>query len=236
MTGLEANDFWEASSLHAHNAAAFGSRVAAYRPVDRGVHPFAGSAGPVALRPVRDRLQRLFAARRSGRAFGDTPLTARQVERILASVGAGRDGSPVVPSAGGLGSLHTFCLGLNVRGPCAGRMVRYGAREHAVFDVGPVPAFGEVRRLFGLRCDGIPQLVLVFISDTSELLRKYGPRGMRFVLREAGHAAQNVGLRLARDGLAGCVLGGSLDREVLALLRLSHADAVVTGAMACGRV
>jgi hypothetical protein len=54
-------------------------------------------------------------------------------------------------------------------------------------------------------------------------------------LQQVGHAAQNLGLRLAADRLAGYVLGGGLDREVLALLGVAHLPVRYGGAVAAGR-
>lgn len=234
-TDISFHDFWEASSLHELNAAAFGTRVVGFDQGDRGVPAFAGAGAATALEPVRDRFQRGLAARRSGRTFTDVALSARAVSRILGSVGSDGRGNRLVPSAGGLAAVHTFGIGANVAGPCAGSLFRYDAVTHAVHAVGSAPPVPEVRRLFQLECEGDPQLILVFVADLESVMRKYGVRGGRFVLQEAGHAAQNVSLRLAHDGLVGYLLGGALDLEVLSVLGLAHLEAAVVGAIACGR-
>ena len=226
--------FWEESSLHELNAAAFGTRALGFDPGDPGVPAFAGAAAPVSLPRVRDRFQRILERRRSTRTFIDAPLAARDVARILAAVGRDGHGRRVVPSAGGLHAVHTFGIGSHVEGPGAGRLFRYDDAGHALQDFGASPGTAELRRLFQLDCEGEPQLILVFVAELGPTLRKYGSRGLRFVLQETGHAAQNVSLRLTADGLAGYVLGGTLDTEVLSLLGLGHLDAIVTGAMACG--
>lgn len=227
--------FWEESSLHELNAAAFGTRVLGFDAGDPVVPAFAGGAAPIPLPGVRDRLQRMLRQRRSVRSFGDASLSPRIVARILAAVGRDADGRRLVPSAGGLHAVHTFGIGSNVEGPGAGRLFRYDDRTHALQDFGEAPDSAEIRRLFQLDCEGEPQLILVFVAELGPTLRKYGSRGLRFVLQEAGHSAQNVGLRLAADGLSGYVLGGALDTEVLSLFGLAHVDAAVAGAMACGR-
>lgn len=229
-----AASFWEESSLHELNAAAFGTRALGFDPGEPVVPAFAGAEPPVALPRVRDRFQRSLEKRRSSRSFTEAPLSARDVARILAAVGRDAHRRRVVPSAGGLHAVHTFGIGSNVEGPGAGRLFRYDDTSHAVQDFGASPGTAELRRLFQLDCDGEPQLILVFVAELGPTLRKYGSRGLRFVLQETGHAAQNVGLRLAADGLAGYVLGGTLDAEVLSLLGVAHVDATVVGAMACG--
>lgn len=227
--------FVEASSLHQLNATAFGSRIGAFDPPPEGVAPFSYPAAVQPLRPVNDRTQRLLGARRSGRSFGTSPLTEQEVTRILAAVGADEGGRPVVPSAGDLRSIQTFGLALATEGPTAGQVFRYDTTGHAIQPIIATPEPTEVRRLFLLDCDGDPQLIVLFVADLRRVIAKYGDRGGRFIFQEAGHAAQNVGLRLAADRLTGYVLGGALDQEVLSVLGLAGSTAVVAGAIACGR-
>ncbi|MBI2641937.1 SagB/ThcOx family dehydrogenase, partial [Candidatus Roizmanbacteria bacterium] len=47
---------------------------------------------------------------------------------------------------------------------------------------------------------------------------KYGDRGYRFVLIEAGHLAQNICLKATEFGLGTCPIGGFIDDEVNQLL------------------
>jgi nitroreductase len=101
--------------------------------------------------------------------------------------------------------------------------------------LGPAPPADQLRTLFSLDCDGEPQLLLAWIVDPRQAIARYGARALRLVLQEVGHAAQNVALRLAADGLAGYPLGAVLDREVLALLGLGALDLWVAGGFACGR-
>jgi SagB-type dehydrogenase family enzyme len=53
---------------------------------------------------------------------------------------------------------------------------------------------------------------------------KYGLRGYRFVLLEAGHVAQNILLAAAALGLAAVPLGGFYDRRVDELLGVNGVD------------
>jgi nitroreductase len=201
---------------------------------------------------VDDRLQRCFARRRSTKTFDGEPLPAASVARILAAVGpaererfhsgrlrrpAGAPGPPrrVVPSPGGLETVNAYAIGSLVEGPISGRVARYDHRRHEVALLGPTPPPAELRSLFSLDSDGDPQLLLVWVTDPRGALARYGARALRLVLQEVGHAAQNVALRLAADGLAGYPLGGVLDREVLALLGLRQFDLWVAGGFACGR-
>lgn len=229
------DDFWEASSLDTQRRTAFAARSAAYDPPPAGIHRLTPPTAPLPLRPVRDRLQRLFAARRSGRSFAGPALRHRQVERILAAVGPTPDGRRTVPEAGALDAVHAYAVVRRARGPLGGRVVRYDHRAHAVHDVAPVPGDDDLRALLQLDGETLPQLVVVLVVDPVAVTAKYGSRGGRFALAQVGHASQNIGLRLAADGLSGYVLGGGLDREVLTLLGVAHTGVRYGMALACGR-
>lgn len=64
--------------------------------------------------------------------------------------------------------------------------------------------------------------VYVFACDFQQTTQKYGNRGYRFALLEAGHAAQNAYLWCAEQNLGVVEIGGFLDEELANLLLLSY--------------
>lgn len=227
-------DFWTASSLGQHNAAAFGAAVRNFEPSDLPVHPMAPPAEFVPLPRTRDdRTQKLLASRRSRRHFGDRPLETKTLGRVLSAVGNGPEGG-LVPAAGGVAALFTYVFAQRAEGGFDGTVLAYSPEHHGLSVVADCPPAPEVRRLFSLECDGDPQLIVVSVLHLGELRRKYGDRALRFALQQVGHAQQNLGLRAAEDSLTAYVLGGALDREVLAVLGLGHTGALIGGAMAIG--
>ena len=73
--------------------------------------------------------------------------------------------------------------------------------------------------------------VLVFISAVFDrTLAKYGPRGYRYVLLEAGHLAQNLCLLAAERSLGSLCVGGFMDTRTNAFLGL---DPRVEGVVYC---
>ncbi len=76
--------------------------------------------------------------------------------------------------------------------------------------------------------------VVVFTAVLTRSMRKYGDRGYRYVLFEAGHAAQNVNLVAAAAGLGSCNLGGFFDNELGALLALDLEQEVPLYAVVAG--
>ena len=64
--------------------------------------------------------------------------------------------------------------------------------------------------------------------------KKYGTRGYRYVLLEAGHSAQNVCLRAAELGLGSLCMGGFEDARLNRMLGLEPAREGVVYAVAVG--
>ena len=113
--------------------------------------------------------------------------------------------------------------------------MHYDPALHALTAVSDLPPWSACRDAVNLEdCVGIPHVVVVFIVLPERITAKYGERGGRFALIEVGHAAQNLALRLAASGLAGCELGGMFDERVKALLGLDGTTAQVALGYACG--
>lgn len=231
-------DYLTATSLDKFSLPEFARRMREFTPNSDPIHPLSQSGAEHDLPKVSDRFQKHLEQRRSIRSFGTKPLSYKQVGAIFASCGTDDNGRPLIPSAGDLHSVHLYGILRDVEGPLAGRVVRYIADDHALGDVAPVPTDDAIRVLFNIPSDSeLPQMLVLFVGLLGPAQHKYGPRGSRFVFQEVGHAAQNVSLRLGASGLSGYLLGGTMDQDVFALLRLQGIDDLVFGAtMACGRM
>jgi len=64
----------------------------------------------------------------------------------------------------------------------------------------------------------------VFTGVYGRITGKYGDRGIRYVLIEIGHAAQNVCLQATAMGLGSVTIGAFSDQEVGRLLNLSEGE------------
>jgi SagB-type dehydrogenase family enzyme len=60
--------------------------------------------------------------------------------------------------------------------------------------------------------------VLMLTAVVQRTMRKYGDRGYRYILLEAGHVAQNVNLAATALGIGTVDLGGFFDDEMGSLL------------------
>jgi SagB-type dehydrogenase family enzyme len=216
--------FHEASKLHpalAHRQGAGLARLATNE------HLQSASANPVRrnsqrrchpLPPPQRPGCSLWSAldhRRSRRDFGGALLKAARLATLLDAAYGLRDGNRrTVPSGG---ALYPFELHVAVRAVAdipAG-VYRYDPELHALeeHELGdPWPALEAACPLPGLLEGGAAALLLLAIFGRTRF--KYGLRGYRFALLEAGHVVQNVALAAVALDLAALPLGGFYDAQV----------------------
>ncbi|CRK58477.1 nitroreductase [Alloactinosynnema sp. L-07] len=228
------DEFWTETSLTTLTQRAFADRLADHRAAPRTLDPFVLPAPPVALHRPRDRLARLFGLRRSEREFGRGPLSNRDLGSVLSALAEPEPGRRSYPSAGGLNAVRAYPILVDADHELTGRVTRYDPAGHSLQDLTECPQWSELSRLIGTVGD-VPQLVIVLVLDDQEQFTKYGPRAGRFGLVEAGAAAQSLALRVAERGLAGYLLGGGADRELLGLLGLTSDRVRVATTYVCGR-
>lgn len=167
-------------------------------------------AGPLAR--IRDR--------RSCRAFADHPLPAATLGTLLAGAYGvtGAFDSPdgawlarAVPSAGALYPLELYVVTRNV-GDVPDGLHHYHVLDHGLEPLGagvPPRELGDC--LLDQHECAEANAVCIFTAVFERTLRKYGARGYRYILLEAGHAAQNLCLLAVEHGLATLCVGGFAD-------------------------
>ncbi len=184
--------------------------------------------------------------RRSAREFAGLPLDLEDAGTLLwAAAGMiGADGSGLharrtVPSAGACYPIDAyFWLPIPPGGVHPGpyhydpiahgaALVALGSPESNMSDLVTASAFPALIEQAGL--------LIVLAGVFSRTTERYGARGYRFVLLEAGHAAQNIYLAAAALDLAAVALGGLDDAMLDALLGLDGTRASVLYAVAVGR-
>lgn len=133
-----------------------------------------------------------------------------------------------VPSAGGLYPLELYLLLRCVEGIADG-VYHYRVRDHAIERLAELPE----REALSAALLAEPFLehanaIVLFAAVLDRTLHKYGARGYRYILLEAGHAAQNLCLLAAERGLSSLCVGGFIDTRMNALLGLKDGrEAVV---------
>ena len=187
-----------------------------------------------------------IAARRSCRDFVDAPIDARDLATLLqAAYGVthalGEAGGPhslplrAVPSGGALYPLELYAAVLRVDG-----------LGNGLYHFDPLrPGLAVVRDALGSEevalLSTYPEIVrccaaLIFVACVFGRTRfKYGLRGYRFALLEAGHVGQNVLLAATALGLGAVPLGGFYDRPTDEFLGLDGVNESTLYTLAVGK-
>ncbi|MFF9425112.1 SagB/ThcOx family dehydrogenase [Streptomyces sp. NPDC014746] len=213
--------------MWAESAAALFHRLSSFgwfeepAPSNTGARPLPAVPPPAGNGHLTS-LAHVLAARCSRRDFDGSPLS-REALTVLLWSGYGRTGThrAVIPSCGGLLSLRLLVLALRVPGLTAGSA--YPFLPDAL-SLGPPMPSRPPQELFHTRhIDYDRAAAVVFIvGDPRPPIDRYGDRGYRYALLEAGHAAQNLCLAATAMRLGTVTVGGFDDEAVGAALELGH--------------
>jgi SagB-type dehydrogenase family enzyme len=188
---------------------------------------------PAERAPARMALEEVIARRTSASRFGRAPITAAQLATLLA-LGNGvrsverRGGHPWyqrnAPSAGNLGSVEVCPLVLDVEGIPPG-LYHYDAAGKALSRL----CEGDLRTWLRDRVLIQPDLAtacaaLALTVSFGRLGKRYGLRGYRLGLLDAGHVSENLYLAATALGLAACAAGGFIDAEIDRALGIDGLD------------
>jgi SagB-type dehydrogenase family enzyme len=187
---------------------------------------------------VGEALGAVLERRRSIREYALRPLPLETLGRLLhASYGVrGRRRLPdpgaggyerPAPSAGGLYPIELYVAAQRVEGLDDG-VHHYDARSHELERVRP-GLFHETLVELTMGQDMIRAANLVFIltAVVARTTYKYGQRGYRYVLLDAGHLGENLYLTATALGLGPAGIGGFLDVELSAHLSLPAGEEAV---------
>lgn len=171
-------------------------------------------------------LSQLLARRSSVRSFEKTVMPLMKLSQLL-DAGCGINGLRQMdgytyearnsPSAGGLYPLEVFVSVGAVEGLPDG-LYHYEPRGHGLHRVNDAMPTDFVEPL--LQQDYIvnANALFVFTAVFMRSMCKYGARGYRFALLEAGHQAENICLMAVQLGLDSLCIGGFYDLSLNAML------------------
>ena len=160
-------------------------------------------------------LETVLRRRQTTRSFADVPMALDRLATVLKHAAGLRtpDGPDIgnrsYPSAGARYPLEVYVIARRVEGLEAG-VYHYRLRDHVLEGLGT----GHVETVVGSLADDWMRAAGVFVIVTALFernFRKYGQRGYRDVLIEAGHLGQNLALVTASVGLGWCGIGAYLD-------------------------
>ena len=205
----------------------------------------ASSEPAVALpEPPSSALMELIAARQSCRNFIPGTILLHQLAAIL-HAGYGITGlrewpgefrvfRRAVPSAGGLYPLELYVVCNQVEGTKPG-LHHFNVRDRTLeYMSGPFSIADLLPRLMQQPFIEHAAAFIFIAAVLPRTLKKYGPRGYRYLLMEAGHAAQNICLRATELDLATLCLGGFSDHQINSLLELDGRKEVALYTIAIG--
>jgi SagB-type dehydrogenase family enzyme len=168
-------------------------------------------------------LRSLVFDRRSALPGQCAPLPLSALATVLAlSAGASptRPGLRVTPSGGAMYPLDVFAVVHDVAGLATGGYL-YEPIGHALLPRGAVdPPRFHARATGPVSSAAQPSVTLAVVASFTRTRVKYGLRGYRFALIEAGHLVQAAIIAATALGVASQPWGGFVDDEVDDLLEL----------------
>ncbi len=164
------------------------------------------------------------------------PLTKTLTSRIslqslafILRYSAGEIKKPVThrpyPSAGARYPLEAYIIALNIQEVPQG-IYHYYVKEHLL------------EQLSEISIQKIPKDASALIVVTGVMKRttaKYGDRGYRYALTEAGHLGQNIYLTSTAQKLGCCAIGGFMDEELAHIMRLDPTEEPILYVYAVGK-
>ena len=171
-------------------------------------------------------IEETLVRRRSIRDYTHEPLTLEEVSQLLwAGQGITSDwGGRTAPSAGALYPIELYVIVGDVKNLAAG-LYKYKPERHELVMV----LEGDIRsRLADAALGqspvkhGVVDIVLTSVNHRTT--RKYGDRGIKYVLIEIGHAGQNICLQATALELGSVMIGAFHDEEVSSLLKLPREE------------
>jgi SagB-type dehydrogenase family enzyme len=214
--------------------------AASHEPLDKSPRTYPGyprvdlDSVPPRLWPSLDKA---LLKRRCARSLSTRLPSRRVLSRILKfSHGAthGENRGPV-PSAGSLQGLELYVAILEL-GWIEPGIYHYDRAGHFLSRV--CEGFG--RKEWEAKVPSLTQapggaLLWIVVGDYDRVAAKYGERGYRFLLLEAGHLMQNLGVLSSSLGASTIPLGGFFEEEIARSMKLPRGDAVLYTGL-CGKV
>ena len=208
------------------------------------VHDRASLVGLPKFAPPTASLASAIENRTSARRFADEGLVLNELASVLfgmygmAETVAHPFGfrERPVPSAGAVYALSLIVNSRSTKGlPDA--LYRYDPAGHALQEVAPPVDAEALSGVLMAQSYAVKAPILVTVAAERErAIERYGFRGHRYLLIEAGHVAQNASLLAASYGLACLCIGGFDDAGLARLLRLDDPPVVPLYCIALGRL
>ncbi len=176
---------------------------------------------------VDNHIRKLTEQRRSIRKYSEKPITQLElsyllwctqgVKKIVGSEYTFR----TVPSAGARHALETFVLVNRVEGLTPG-IYHYLALEHKLqeYIIDDTIAMQLARACLGQKMLTTCAVAFIWVAAIKRMVWRYGQRGYRYIMLDAGHVCQNLYLAGEAIECGTCAIAAFDDDKVNSLLRL----------------
>ena len=163
--------------------------------------------------------------RRTVRAFRPQALRRDQLSQLLwaaQGVTAFSGSKRATPSAGALYPMDVYVvLGLDCIARMEGGVYRFEPQDHALSLVIQRDTRDAVARAcLSQMWMATAPLHLVITAEYNRITGKYGNRGVRYTMIEAGHIGQNIFLQAEALGLKAGIVGAYYDKKLIEIMNL----------------
>jgi SagB-type dehydrogenase family enzyme len=165
-------------------------------------------------------VEQAIKQRRTVRSFASRALDLDQLSQLLGSAGGITETNGykrAAPSAGALYPMDIYVVvGQNCLPPIEAGIYRYEPSQHQLSDVlkGDMRSSVAMASLSQMWMADAP-LIMVITAAYRRVTVKYGQRGVRYALIEAGHIGQNIFLQAQALGLEAGIVGAFQDAELI---------------------
>lgn len=181
----------------------------------------------------------MIELRSSVRQYGGAEMTAKQLSLLLwctQGVKMVTDRTVRnVPSAGGRHAFETYLLIRNVEGIATG-VYRFLAIEHLLVKVGGEEMMEEITSR-GCTQPIVKTASVVFFwaAQADRMTWRFGERGYRYLMLDAGHICQNLYLAAGAIKFGACAIGAFDDEAMNEILGLDGQNAFVLYGASVGK-
>lgn len=189
-------------------------------------------------------LSKVLQERKSSRDFLDRPLDLNIIGTILIeSVGLKVKTSNELessierrfyPSAGARYPIEVYLISTRNTKDLTCGVYHYNVRRNWIEFLFPLKSFNEPKYFFADNWASLPPIIIVLTSVFGRTQIKYGERGYRYSLIEAGHIGENIQLVATELSLKTCPLGGFIDDGLNDILEVDGENEAAIYAIALG--
>jgi SagB-type dehydrogenase family enzyme len=227
--------FWRNSELNDTNGSLMADRIAidSAAPYLPSRPRFAQATTPL-TKPTHAS-SAPWTNRHSHRAFAATPLNAEQLSDLCWPFAANSDGTRHSASGGAKYPILIYAAFLQIHQPSLqNKLAWYDPTAHGFAAFADCPTWEELAPALGVDWATSPSVVFFITARSQGSLAKYGERGGRFVLLEAGSYMGALGFEASRLNLVGAAIGSFRDVAIGKLLQLDSQIEAPVIAYACG--